>query len=94
MWGAHNNYVTRVQLSRQSFQSLNRGQTDKASLSPIDFLERVLQDEIDRREHRNLANGLDRAGFEEPQTLEHFDWNAPVTFDRDRVRDLFSLSFL
>jgi DNA replication protein DnaC len=66
----------------------------KASLNPLDFLELVLQDEIDRREHKNLANRLDRAGFEEAQTLEDFDWNAPVTFDRDRVRDLFSLSFL
>jgi DNA replication protein DnaC len=25
---------------------------------------------------------------------EDFDWDAPVTFDRDRVRDLFSLGFL
>jgi DNA replication protein DnaC len=27
-------------------------------------------------------------------TFEDFDWDAPVTFDRDRVRDLFGLSFL
>jgi DNA replication protein DnaC len=26
--------------------------------------------------------------------LESFDWDAPITFDRDRVRDLFSLGFL
>jgi DNA replication protein DnaC len=37
---------------------------------------------------------LARAGFQEEQTLEGFDWDAPVTFDRDRVRDLFTLGFV
>ena len=59
-----------------------------------DFLELVLQDEIDRRDQVNLQRRLQRAQFEEEQTFEHFDWDAPVTFDRDRVRDLFSLAFL
>jgi len=66
----------------------------KASLSLLDFLELALQDEIDRRENKGLANRLERAGFEETHTFEDFDWNVPVTFDRDRVRDLFSLGFL
>lgn len=66
----------------------------KASLSPLDFLELALQDEIDRRESVSVSNRLERAGFEEQRTFEDFDWDAPVTFDRDRVRDLFSLSFL
>jgi len=66
----------------------------KTSLPPLDFLELVLQDEIDRREHKNLTNRLDRAGFMDTHTFEDFDWDAPVTFDRDRVRDLFGLSFL
>ena len=66
----------------------------KADLSPLDFLELALQDEIDRREHKNLSNRLHRAGFSESHTFEDFDWDAPVTFDRNRVRDLFSLSFL
>jgi DNA replication protein DnaC len=66
----------------------------KASLNPLDFLELTLQDEIDRREQKNFSNRLDRAGFDEPHTFEDFDWDAPVSFDRDRVRDLFNLSFL
>jgi DNA replication protein DnaC len=66
----------------------------KAALPALDFLELVLQDEIDRREHKNLTNRLDRAGFLDTHTFEDFDWDAPVTFDRDRVRDLFGLSFL
>jgi len=66
----------------------------KTSLHPLDFLELALQDEIDRRERKNLSHRLERAGFDEQQTFEDFDWDVPVSFDRDRVRDLFSLSFL
>lgn len=54
----------------------------------------MLQDEIDRRDHKNLELRLICAGFEEEQTFENFDWDAPVTFDRQRVRDLFSLGFV
>jgi len=58
----------------------------KAKLAELDFLELVLQDEIDRREQTNLAARIARAGCEREHTLEAFDWDAPVTFDRDRVR--------
>lgn len=67
----------------------------KSTKLPVtDFLELILQDEIDRREQNNLQLRLKRASFSEEQTLEGFDWDAPITFDRDRVRDLFGLGFL
>jgi len=66
----------------------------KTNLSPEDFLELILQDEVDRREEGNLAARLQRASLGEIRSFEEFDWNAPVTFDRDRVRELFSLGFL
>lgn len=66
----------------------------KAKLPEGDFLELILQDEIDRRDHKSLALRLARAGFDEEQTFESFDWDAPITFDRDRVRDLFGLGFI
>ncbi len=66
----------------------------KTKLPELEFLELVLQDEVDRRDHKNLEIRLSRAGFEEEHTFEGFDWDAPVTFDRDRVKDLFSLGFL
>ena len=66
----------------------------KQKLSELDLLELALQDEIDRRDHQNLSIRLSKAGFDEEHTLEGFDWDAPVTFDRDRVRDLFSLGFV
>ena len=66
----------------------------KTQLDYADLLELVLQDEIDRREQQGLQLRLDKAGFTEAGTFEGFDWDAPVTFDRHRVRDLFSLGFL
>lgn len=66
----------------------------KNELPELDFLELVLHDEVERRDHHNLALRLERAGFEEEQTLEAFDWDAPISFDRDRVRDLFGLGFV
>jgi len=66
----------------------------KAKLAPQDLLELVLQDEIDRRDQKNLAMRLTKASFDDEYTLEAFDWDAPVSFDRDRVRDLFGLGFL
>jgi len=66
----------------------------KTELPFQDFLELVLQDEIDRRDQVGLQLRLRRAQFEEEQTFENFDWDAPVTFDRGRVKDLFGLGFL
>jgi len=66
----------------------------KTKLDQVQFLELLLQDEIDRRDHKSLNLRLGRAGFEEEQTLEAFDWDAPITFDRDRVKDLFGLGFV
>ena len=66
----------------------------KAKLSPLEFLELTLHDEVERRDRHNLDNRLAKAGFPEPCTFEEFDWDAPITFDRERVRDLFNLGFL
>lgn len=66
----------------------------KNKLPYSDLLELILQDEIDRRDQVTLNQRLERAQFEEEQIFENFDWEAPITFDRDRVRDLFSLNFL
>ncbi len=66
----------------------------KTKMSLQDFLELVLQDEIDRRDQVGLMNRLQKAQFEEEQVFENFDWDASITFDRDKIRDLFSLGFL
>ncbi|MBN2674231.1 MAG: IS21-like element helper ATPase IstB [Deltaproteobacteria bacterium] len=66
----------------------------KTKMPYPDFLELVLQDEIDRRDQVSLMNRLQKAQFEDEQIFENFDWDVKVTFDRDLVRDLFSLGFL
>lgn len=66
----------------------------QTGLGPLEFLELVLQDEIDRRESHTLAQRLTAAGFEEPVTLEPVVWDTAVSFDRPRVRELFSLAWL
>ena len=71
-----------------------REQIDYAS-----FLQIILTDEINRRDHRRLELRLQRAGFEQTCRLEDFDWSASITLDRRlldrRLLDAaFSLQFL
>jgi DNA replication protein DnaC len=66
----------------------------QATLSPLEFLELLLQDEIDRRDSHGLARRLAAAGFEQEVTVEQIVWDTPVSFDRARVRDLFGLHWL
>lgn len=58
------------------------------------FLELVLSDEVERRDHKHLANRLQNAGFEEECTLERFDWSAKIRVDKPRLTELFGLHFL
>lgn len=66
----------------------------KDSLSSLEFLELVLQDEIERRDQKSLTLRLAKAGFDLDQTLETFDLDGPVNLDRQRIRDLFGLGFV
>jgi DNA replication protein DnaC len=66
----------------------------KAKLPPEDFLELALSDEVERREQKNLELRLHRAQFPEDKSFEDFEWNVPVNFDRERVRDLLGLGFI
>lgn len=59
-----------------------------------EFLELLLQDEIDRRDSQGLTLRLVTAGFDEAATFEEIVWDSPVSFDRARVRALFTLHWL
>ncbi len=63
-------------------------------LSYAEFLELTLNDEIQRRETTNVATRLRSASVDLDQTFERFDWDAAITVDRDRLKDLFSLEFI
>lgn len=63
-------------------------------LSYTEFLELILNDEIQRREDTNVSTRLRSAMVDLDQTFERFDWDAAITVDRDRLKDLFSLEFI
>jgi DNA replication protein DnaC len=63
-------------------------------LSCTEFLELALNDEIHRREDNNVCTRLKNASLDFDQTFERFDWDAAITVDRDRLKDLFSLEFI
>ena len=62
----------------------------QGKLSHVEFLELLLQDEIDRRDSHGLSLRLEQAVFEETACFEQI----VVSFDRARVRELFSLHWL
>jgi DNA replication protein DnaC len=66
----------------------------QGKLAPLEFLELLLQDEIDRRDSQGLTRRIEAAGFEELVPYEQFVWDTPVSYDRARVRDLFGLHWL
>ena len=63
-------------------------------LDYTDFLQLVLGDEIERRDQRRVEIRLREAGFEEPCTLEGFDWSAKIRLDKTRLMELFGLHFI
>lgn len=70
--------------------SYARGQ----KLSHEEFLELVLSDEIERRDQGTIERRIRQGSLDPDETIERFEWDAPITMDRDRVRDLFNLSFI
>lgn len=63
-------------------------------LSYAEFLELLLNDEIQRRQDTAVERRLKSASVDIDQTFERFDWDAAITVDRDKLRDLFSLEFI
>ncbi len=59
-----------------------------------DFLERLLQDEVERRGQKQLSLRLRRAAFQPGKTLERFDFGFNPGLDRQRVLDLATCSFI
>jgi DNA replication protein DnaC len=66
----------------------------KDKLDYTDFLQLVLGDEIERRDHKHIENRLHDAGFDEECTLERFDWSSQIHIDKARLMDLFGLHFI
>jgi DNA replication protein DnaC len=54
----------------------------------VEFLERLLEDEIERRGQKQLMLRLRRASFLAEKTFEGFDWSFNPTINRQQILDL------
>lgn len=69
-------------------------QAQKSSLGFLDFLQLLVQDEIERRESKKLSLRLSRASFEEEKTLEGFDFTFNPKINHKLIRDLATCAFI
>lgn len=70
------------------------GQAISGKISYADFLERLLEDEIERREQKQLALRLRRAGFDPGKTLETFDFSFNPGINRQAIQELATCGFV
>jgi DNA replication protein DnaC len=69
-------------------------QARSGNLGYLEFLELVIQDEIERREARNLEQRLKRAAFEEPKAMEDFEFAAIPGVNVAAIKDLATCLFV
>jgi DNA replication protein DnaC len=69
-------------------------QASEDSLSHRDFLFRVLHDEVERREAKQLSLRLRRASFDSTKTLEDFDFVFNPKIPKAKVLDLATCHFV
>jgi DNA replication protein DnaC len=62
--------------------------------SYLEFLERLLQDEVERRAQKQLAARLRRANLQSNKTLDTFDFKAAPSVNRQQVLQLASCDFI
>jgi DNA replication protein DnaC len=77
----------------QSLQLRTR-QAVEDNLSHPEFLYRLLSDEVERREAKQLDLRIRRAAFEQPCTLEDFDFHFNPEIPKARVIDLGTCIFV
>jgi DNA replication protein DnaC len=69
-------------------------QASEDELSHIEFLYRLLTDEVERREAKQLHLRLSRAAFESRKSLEDFDFAFNPSLPKSRILDLATCRFL
>jgi len=69
-------------------------QAQRTSLGYVEFLQLLVQDEVERREAKKLNLRLTRAAFEEEKTLESFDFSFNPKLNAKLIRDLGNCAFI
>lgn len=64
------------------------------NLAHAEFLFRLLVDEVERREAKQLGLRLSRASFEHERTLEGFDWSFNPNIPKAKILDLATCAFV
>ena len=57
-------------------------------ISYVEFLERLLEDEVERRAQKQLEMRMRRASFCDDKSLERFDWSFNPSVNRHQILDL------
>jgi DNA replication protein DnaC len=73
---------------------LRNQQAIQDRLSYIEFLARLIQDEVERRSQKQLQLRLRRAAFHSDKTLEGFDFGFNPTINRQQVLDLATCTYV
>lgn len=69
-------------------------QAIEEKLAYVEFLERLLEDEVERRGQKQLLLRLRRASFNVEKTLEGFDWSFNPNINRQEVFDLATCAWI
>ena len=77
----------------EQFDDLAR-QAAEQQWPPLEYLARLIEGEVQRRQDRALARRITAARFPVLKTLESFQWNWPKKLNRMQVQQLFQLRFL
>lgn len=88
-------YLTKLRLSGilQTLESRNR-QAVEGQWSYIEFLARLLEDEVERRGQKQLTLRLRRALVNSTKTLEGFDFAFNPAINRQQILELASCTFM
>jgi len=62
--------------------------------SYVDFLTRLLEDEVERRGQKQLSLSVRRSGLDPQKTLEAFDFGFNPTINRQKILDLSTCQFV
>ena len=60
----------------------------------LDYLQRLIEGEVARREDKSLAQRIRRARFPVQKTLDQFQWSWPKKVNRPQIQNLFRLNFI
>jgi len=73
---------------------LRNQQAIQERLSYVEFLARLIQDEVERRTQKQLQLRVRRAAFRSDKTLESFDFSFNPTINRQQVLDLAACHYI